>query len=112
MPITAMAHKIRQATTNMIPRGHMATISQGSNEKRPYHDLWQDNSRSVSCPTNSSMVRTIDSFITKRYDGLFQTIYIYVHHFGWDAPDDILVHPDETSYMVNCDHIYDQINVW
>jgi len=71
--------------TRMTPRGHMATLAQRLNDTRPYHDHWQDDSRSVSRPTNSSMVRTTNSFITKRYKGLFRTIYMYII-LGWVSP--------------------------
>ena len=64
--------------THMSPCGHMAPIAQRLNDTRPYHDHWQDDSRSVSCTTNSFIVRATESFIMKRYDGLFQTIYTYI----------------------------------
>ena len=62
------------------PRGHMTPIAQRRNDTRPYHDHWQDDSR--------SMARTTNLFITKRYEGLFQTIpytyiYIYIHTTYW-----------------------------
>ena len=61
----------------MSPCGHMAPIAQRRNDMRPCHNYLQDDSRSVSRPTNSSMARTRNLFITKRYEGLFPTIYIY-----------------------------------
>ena len=68
--------------THMYPCGHMAPIAQQCNDTRPYHDHWQVDSRSVSRPTDSSMARTTNIFITKRYEGLFPTIYI--QRIGWD----------------------------
>ena len=80
--------------THLTPSGHMAAISQRRNETRPYHYHWQDHSRSVSCPTNRYMVRTTESFITKRYDGLFQTISLRTSFSVVGPQNDILVHLD------------------
>jgi hypothetical protein len=42
----------------MYPWGYMAPIAQRRNDTKPHHDRGQDDPRSVSRPTNSSMAST------------------------------------------------------
>ena len=59
--------------THLTPSGHMDAISQRRNETRPYHYHWRRFTLSES--SNQQLkVGTTGSFITQRYDGLFQTI--------------------------------------
>ena len=59
---------------------HMETIAQRLNDSKPYHDHWQDDSRSVSRLTNRSMVRTTTSH-NETLEELFWD-RIYAHHIG------------------------------